>query len=217
MTGQLIFDLFNVKNFNPDDFYVSENNFQASELINQWPNWHNNAAIIFGKEKSGKTHLANIWKKIANADLFDLTGSIEVSKISTNKNIVIDNFHRMDEFAEENFLHFYNQIFNNKRSVLFTANPEIFKTIKLNDLRSRLSSFASATIENPDDSLINALIVKFFKDQQITIDPAVLSFVVKRIERNYERMFSFLKKVNELSLENKSKISISFLNKFFTF
>ena len=58
MTGQLVFNLLNVKNFNSDDFYVNENNLEASELINMWPNWFNGVAVIDGPEKSGKSHLA---------------------------------------------------------------------------------------------------------------------------------------------------------------
>ena len=62
MTGQLVFNLLNVKNFNSDDFYVNENNLEASELINMWPNWFNGVAVIDGPEKSGKSHLASILK-----------------------------------------------------------------------------------------------------------------------------------------------------------
>ena len=217
MTGQLIFDLINIKNFNSEDFYVNDNNLEASELIKLWPNWFNNAVVIYGPEKSGKSHLANIWKKNSNANIYNLENSLSLSNIDTNENLVLDNFHNLSINDEEMFFHIYNQTFNNKKSILITLDKSKFNKINLKDLESRFNSFSSATINPPDDNLVNALIMKFFKDQQINIDPSVIAFIIKRIERDYGAIFNFLKKIDNLSLEKKAKISIPFLNKFFDF
>jgi len=217
MTGQLIFNLINIKNFNSEDFYVNSNNLEASELIKLWPNWFNGAAVIFGPEKSGKSHLANIWKENSNANVYNLDKNFLLSNINSKENFVLDNFHNLHENDEETFFHIYNQTFNNKKSILITIDKNKFNKINLKDLESRFNSFSSATINPPDDNLVNALIVKFFKDQQINIDPSVVTFIIKRIERDYEAIFNFLKKIDSLSLENKAKISVSFLNKFFDF
>tara|TARA_Y100000741_G_scaffold7377_1_gene6227 strand:- start:1567 stop:2220 length:654 start_codon:yes stop_codon:yes gene_type:complete len=217
MTGQLIFNLINIKNFNSEDFYVNSNNLEASELIKLWPNWFNGAAVIFGPEKSGKSHLANIWKENSNANVYNLDKNFLPSNINSKENFVLDNFHNLNENDEETFFHIYNQTFNNKKSILITIDKNKFNKINLKDLESRFNSFSSATINPPDDNLVNALIVKFFKDQQINIDPSVVTFIIKRVERDYEAIFNFLKKIDSLSLENKAKISVSFLNKFFDF
>jgi len=217
MTGQLIFDLINIRNFNSEDFYVNDNNLQASELIKLWPNWFNGAIVIYGPEKSGKSHLANIWKETSNANIYNLEDDFSLSSIDTKKNFVLDNFHNLSKIDEENFFHIYNQTFNNKKNILITLDKNKLNKISLKDLESRFNSFSSATINPPDDNLVNALIIKFFKDQQINIDPSVINFIIKRIERDYEAIFNFLKKIDSLSLEKKAKISIPFLNKFFYF
>tara|TARA_B100000579_G_C22591170_1_gene738129 strand:- start:97 stop:750 length:654 start_codon:yes stop_codon:yes gene_type:complete len=217
MTGQLIFDLINIRNFNSEDFYVNDNNLQASELIKLWPNWFNGAIVIYGPEKSGKSHLANIWKETSNANIYNLEDDFSLSSIDTKKNFVLDNFHNLSRIDEENFFHIYNQTFNNKKNILITLDKNKLNKISLKDLESRFNSFSSATINPPDDNLVNALIIKFFKDQQINIDPSVINFIIKRIERDYEAIFNFLKKIDSLSLEKKAKISIPFLNKFFYF
>jgi len=217
MTGQLIFNLINIRNFNPEDFYVNDNNLEASELIKLWPNWFNGAVVIYGPTKSGKSHLANIWKENSNANIYNLEDDLLLSNIDTKKDFVLDNFHNLSVNDEEIFFHIYNQTFNNKKNILITLDKSKFNKINLKDLESRFNSFSSATINPPDDNLVNALIVKFFKDQQINIDPSVVAFILKRIERDYVTIFNFLKEIDNLSLENKSKISISFLNKFFDF
>ena len=217
MTGQLIFNLINIRNFNPEDFYVNDNNLEASELIKLWPNWFNGAVVIYGPTKSGKSHLANIWKENSNANIYNLEDDLLLSNIDTKKDFVLDNFHNLSENDEEIFFHIYNQTFNNKKNILITLDKSKFNKINLKDLESRFNSFSSATINPPDDNLVNALIVKFFKDQQINIDPSVITFIINRIERDYGAIFNFLKKIDNLSLENKTKISIPFLNKFFDF
>tara|TARA_B100000965_G_scaffold405653_1_gene440584 strand:+ start:1649 stop:2302 length:654 start_codon:yes stop_codon:yes gene_type:complete len=217
MTGQLIFNLINIRNFNPEDFYVNDNNLEASELIKLWPNWFNGAVVIYGPTKSGKSHLANIWKENSNANIYNLEDDLLLSNIDTKKDFVLDNFHNLSANDEEIFFHIYNQTFNNKKNILITLDKSKFNKINLKDLESRFNSFSSATINPPDDNLVNALIVKFFKDQQINIDPSVITFIINRIERDYGAIFNFLKKIDNLSLENKTKISIPFLNKFFDF
>tara|TARA_B100001778_G_C18339040_1_gene516612 strand:- start:13 stop:666 length:654 start_codon:yes stop_codon:yes gene_type:complete len=217
MTGQLVFNLTNIKNFNLEDFYVNDNNLEATELIKLWPNWFNGAIVIYGPEKSGKSHLANIWKKIANASIYNLKDDFLLSNINTKENFVLDNFHHLSEHDEETFFHIYNQTLNNKKTVMITVDKNKFNRINLKDLKSRFNSFSSATINPPDDNLVNALIVKFFRDQQINIDPLVIAFIAKRIERDYGAIFNFLKKIDNLSLENKNKVSIPFLNKFIDF
>ncbi len=217
MTAQLVFNLINIKNFNSEDFYVNDNNLEASELIKLWPNWFNGAAIIFGPEKSGKSHLANVWKEKSNANIYNLDIDFPLSEINTKENFVLDNFHNLSGDDEEIFFHIYNRTLFNKKNILITLDKNKFKNIKLKDLESRFNSFSSATIMPPDDNLVNALIVKFFQDQQINIDPSVISFIIKRIERDYGAIFNFLQKIDSLSLEKKTKISISFLNKFIDF
>ena len=217
MTGQLIFNLINIRNFNPEDFYVNDNNLEASELIKLWPNWFNGAVVIYGPTKSGKSHLANIWKENSNANIYNLEDDLLLSNIDTKKDFVLDNFHNLSVNDEEIFFHIYNQTLNNKKNILITLDKSKFNKINLKDLESRFNSFSSATINPPDDNLVNALIVKFFKDQQINIDPSVITFIINRIERDYGAIFNFLKKIDNLSLENKTKISIPFLNKFFDF
>ena len=46
-----------------DFFCVSEKNLFAYKLIKSWPRWCNKNAYIYGPPSSGKTLIANIWKK----------------------------------------------------------------------------------------------------------------------------------------------------------
>ena len=80
MYKQEIFN-FNYKdNFDNDNFFISKSNEIAYKTI---INNNNNHQYIYlkGPPKSGKTHLANIWKKHNDAILFDYN---KYDKILTN-------------------------------------------------------------------------------------------------------------------------------------
>ena len=61
--NQLLLKFDFKKNFKEDDFYVSNSNFYAYNLINSWPKWQKNFLNICGEKYSGKTHLSNIFFK----------------------------------------------------------------------------------------------------------------------------------------------------------
>ena len=216
MPGQLIFNLPTQDNFNSQDFFVSSSNSDVVKLLNFYPQWHNNGIIIYGNKKSGKTHLAHIWKLNSNAMIYDFKYDHDMSKISTSNNYVFDNFDLLSDDEEKLFFQIYNEIISNKNYILFLTNKSN-QSIKLKDLSSRMNSLNKAGISDPDDLLIQALILKYFHDKQIKVSPEVIKFILNRVDRNFERIQIFLDKLNHLSIEHKSKISIHFLNKFFTF
>ena len=78
----------------------------------------------------------------------------------------------------------------------------------LDDLKSRSKNCLFAKIENPDDDLMFAIIVKSFSDKQITVDKKLINFIIKRIDRSYGKISDFIYKIDELSLKKKKPINI---------
>ena len=216
MTGQLIFDLPTSENYNPQDYFVSSSNNNVAKLIKIFPDWHNNGIVIFGPAKSGKTHIAYIWKSMANANLYDFKSNFDINTINTNGNCIFDNFDCIPVMDEKSFFQIYNDIIKNKKFILILISDDNF-SVKLRDLKSRIEALNSAKLNNPDDKLIHAIVLKFFHDNQIIVAPDVINFILNRISRNFNEIQIFLNKLNDLSIEHKSKISIPFLNKCFSF
>ena len=214
--GQLVFDLANLENFNPDDFFISDSNTQVSSLLKETEKWYNGSASILGMSKSGKTHLLNIWSSYNSANLFNCEEINDWNLIISNKNIAIDNFHLLKSDDEQEFLQFYNKLVMNKSKILVAIDPSINKKIALKDLASRVNSFTSARINDLDDKLLRVLIIKYFSNAQIIIDKIVIEFIVNRTERDYLYLFSLLETLNYESLKSKNKITIPFVKKFLT-
>ena len=205
--NQLLLNFNYKQNFHNDDFYVSKSNFYAFELIQKWPNWEKNILNIYGEKYSGKTHLANIFlkknkgKKVNEEYLND-----EILKeFKLYENIVIDNFKNI---TEERILYsIFNLIDQDNKFLLINSVVPINEiNFKLKDLRSRSKNCLFAKIDEPDDELIFAIILKSFSDRQINIDKKLIDFVIKRIDRSYGKISDFIYKVDELSLKKKKPI-----------
>ena len=82
------------------------------------------------------------------------------------------------------------------------------------DLKSRIESFLFIGIDLPADELLKVIITKSFSDKQINIDPKITEYIVKNVERSYDKIFKFLKDVDELSLSSGKSININLIKKY---
>ena len=85
--------------------------------------------------------------------------------------------------------------------------------IKLNDLSSRLTSFVEIGIDLPTDDLIRVILTKNFSDKQIEVSEKNIEYILKNIERSYEKVFKFIKEIDDLSLSSGKSININLIKK----
>ena len=212
--SQLIFKFPFKTSYFEKDFFVSSNNFEAYKLIESWPKWPNKFINIFGPNGCGKTHLINILdKKIKlltiDANKFD----DKINNLVENFDcIVIDNY---EENINENLLYsFINQVLQLNKSVIINSSNSIKNLkIKLIDLKSRLDSFLEIKIDLPTDDLIRVIISKSFSDKQIDLNNKNLEFIIKNIERSYDKIFKFIKDIDNISLSTGKSININLIKK----
>ena len=58
---QQLFNFKFNKSLNSNDFFISDSNFYAYNLLISWPKWEKKIINIFGERYSGKTHLIEIF------------------------------------------------------------------------------------------------------------------------------------------------------------
>tara|TARA_B100002051_G_C16592742_1_gene563651 strand:+ start:78 stop:758 length:681 start_codon:yes stop_codon:yes gene_type:complete len=214
LMSQLIFKFPFKINYFENDFYVSSNNFEAYKLIEAWPNWPDKWINIYGPKGCGKTHLSNILKKKISSyyvEAKDCDDSI-VKKVESYKCLIIDNYKAN---IEEKLLYsILNQSKQTNVYTLINSEKSVNKfEIKLEDLKSRLKSFIGLGIKLPTDDLLRVIISKSFSDKQIEIDVKNLEFIIKNIERSYEKVFKFIKEIDHLSLSSGKSININLIKK----
>ena len=197
------------------DFYVSNNNFTAYKLIEDWPNWPGKWLNVFGLSGCGKTHLSKILeKKISNLEIID-SKDINENSINTLGKVdclIIENYNQnIDERLFYSILNQSKQIDN--YVVINSTIPIKNIKFKLKDLASRINSFVFIGIELPTDDLLKVIISKMFSDKQINLDPKISEYIIKNVDRSYEKMFIFLIDVDELSLSSGKSININLIKK----
>ena len=68
-------------------------------------------------------------------------------------------------------------------------------------------------IDLPPDDLIRVIISKTFSDKQINLSNKNLEFIIKNIERSYEKIFQFIKDIDNISLSTGKSININLIKK----
>ena len=212
---QLIFKFPFSKKYHEHDFYVSSNNFSAYKLIESWPIWPGKWLNIFGASGSGKTHLAKILEKRINNIKIIEAKIVNDETIKNLKNfdcLIIDNFeNNVDEKLLYSILNESKQLEN--YVLINSINSLKNIKFKIADLKSRIDSFLHIGIELPTDDLLKVIISKTLSDKQISINPKVSDFIINNIERSYEKMFKFLKDIDEVSLSTGKSININLIKK----
>ena len=207
--NQLLLDFDHKIEFNEHDYYVSKSNYFAFNLIQNWTKWEKKILNIYGDTFSGKTHLAKIFQNKSKA-LYLTNNDVNeeiFKKIKLSECIVIDDF---EKIKNENLLYsLFNLIYQDNKYLLILSNRAISEIdYSLDDLNSRAKNCIFAQIENPDDDLIFAIIVKSFSDRQIKLEKKFLEYIIKRIERSYGKIYEFIYKVDELSLKKKKPVNL---------
>ena len=136
---QQLFNFKFNKSFNQNDFFVSDSNFYAYNLLISWPKWEKKIININGERYSGKTHLIEIFLEKNKGLVIDLDKfkNFDLEEIRFNENIIIDNV--SSELDEPLFYSLIDTIDKYNKFLILTSNKSLNNlNFKLEDLKSRL-------------------------------------------------------------------------------
>lgn len=192
-------------------FHVSKSNADALAMVDIWPRWPEFALLVCGPEGSGKTHLAHIWAKAAEAKLLHASdlAAADLSLLPPGQAIVIEDAHLVGA-AEAQLFHLFNLLREKSGWLMLTARtmPDNWG-LAIADLVSRLRLAPSVTISAPDDALVRKVLVKNLADRQLQLEPGVLDYVLVRMERSFAAAKLLAEMLDREALAQKSAISRS--------
>ncbi len=191
------------------DFLVAPCNEQAVAWLDRWPDWPSPALVVYGPAGCGKTHLTHVWRAASDAVSVtrDALGRQEPPSLLGDKAacVVEDAESGFDEPA---LLHLYNVVAERGGHILLTGkNPPARWPVELPDLASRLGAAAAVAIGAPDDALIGGVLVKLFADRQLRVDPAVIAFLLPRMERSFAAARRIVAALDEAALAKRRNIT----------
>ena len=212
MSDQLILKFPEHRAYKKEDFYVSPSNQEAYDFINSWPRWIKRIVNIYGPLGSGKSHLASILKtktKYLEIVPKELNENV-IFEFKTKEVLIIENFN--EKISEELLFSLWNvALQDNKYFLINSIEPINSYKFKLPDLMSRIKSSLIIGIKLPSDDLISAIIAKNFSDKQIVVEKKHIDYILKRIDRSYEKISQFILTLDRYSLKKGSPFGLKLI------
>ena len=133
-------------------------------------------------------------------------------KYKVKECLIIDDF--KNEIDEKLLYTITNMGFQDNKYLIISSLIPLKKfNVKLNDLSSRFSSFLEIGIDLPTDELLRVILTKNFSDKQIEITKKNIEYILKNIDRSYEKVNLFTNSVDNLSLAKAQPIKLNLIKK----
>jgi chromosomal replication initiation ATPase DnaA len=193
---QMRLELRRQLSFERAQFIVSDRNRDAVAAVDSWPDWPGGRLALIGPEGSGKSHLASAWATRTDAFVAG-EAALDLARLPVGP-ILLEDVDR-GGMADDALFHLINRA-DAGGSLLMTARtpPRLWAT-ELPDLRSRLNALFAVEIGPPDDALLEALLMRFFRDRHIRPDPDLLSYLLRRMERSATAAQALVARLDEAS------------------
>ncbi len=194
-----------------EDFLRSPANEAALDAVLRWPAWPAPALIVWGPVGCGRTHLARIWARRTGARQLDgsrLWAERAPYGLAGNcRACVVDDADRVGD--DRALLHVYNMVAGQGGHLLLTASrPLADWGLDLPDLVSRLRTAWSCRIDEPDDPLLAALLVKQLQDRQLAVSPGVIAYLSRHMERSFATARRLVRELDRASLRARRPITM---------
>ncbi len=204
---QLPLDLGHGTAYSRDDLVVSAANAEAVALVDRWPDWPAPVMVLAGPAGAGKTHLATIWREASDAVVVSPMAISEAVAALDGRSALIDDIDAA-MIDEQGLFHLINAARASNTQLFLTARrfPSAWG-VRLPDLVSRLKAAATVEIHEPDDLLLAGVMTKLFADRQVEVEPHVVQYLVRRIERSLATVMRVVEKLDLAALEQKTRIT----------
>lgn len=207
MAQQLIFDWPTGVALGIGDFFVTAANRDAYAMIAAPEGWPQGKLVLTGPEGAGKSHLARVFATRHDAQV--LQAQDLPPDLHPTGPVVVEDLDTLPQAAEETLFHLHNHQLAHRLPLLMTARSlPVRWPLRLPDLASRMQATTPARIAAPDDALLQAVVMKLFADRQIMPPPAVVNYLVARMERSFASAQRVVAALDAAALQHKRPITV---------
>ncbi len=206
---QLTLDWPHAPSFAREDFLRAPENAAALDAIEAWPRWPSPTMMLTGPTGSGKSHLGAIWARMSGARLLaaDALDEVAPPDFADAPALLIEDSDRVGQ-RETALFHLLNGARERGAAVLVTARlaPDLWG-LKTPDLVSRLRLAPVLVLGAPELALTRAVLVKLFEDRQLVVDPAVIAYLARNLERSLDAARAVVAALDREALSRGRRVS----------
>jgi chromosomal replication initiation ATPase DnaA len=177
-----------------DEFVRGASNQDAAMAVGSWPNWREGCLTLVGPRGVGKSHLAQAWALAAEARVIQWP-EIDTA-LATGRPVLLEDADQ--SVSDEVLFHLINVAARDGGGLLLTARtrPSSWATA-LPDLRSRLNALPVVEIAPPDDTVLEGVLRKFFRDRNIRPPQEIYAYLLARMNRSIPDAAEIVRRLDE--------------------
>jgi chromosomal replication initiation ATPase DnaA len=178
---QLPLPFQNQPGFDAHDFVQAFSNQAALTWLET--DWPERRLVLFGPQGCGKSHLLHIWAQQTGAVLVSGQVLTDLDGLPDDGALALDDADMVRD--ETLLLHFLNTASDRHLRVLLSSRTAPSRwPVHLPDLSSRLRAITVVEVGQPEDDLLEALLIKLLADRQLMISPRVRKWLLLRLPRS---------------------------------
>ncbi|HEX7944982.1 MAG TPA: chromosomal replication initiator DnaA [Phenylobacterium sp.] len=175
-------------------FVRGPSNADAVAAVEAWPAWRDGCLTIVGPQGAGKSHLGRAWAEAQDALIVD--PQAPDLPAAAGRPVLLEDADR--GASTEGLFHLINLAARDGGGLLITARslPATWPT-DLPDLRSRLNALPVAEIGPPDDTVLEGVLRRFFRDHNIRPPEEVYPYLLSRMSRSIPDAEEIVRRLND--------------------
>jgi chromosomal replication initiation ATPase DnaA len=208
-SAQIPLALSHPLHYDRESFLVGPSNAAALTMIERWPDWPAEIAVLCGPPGSGKTHLAQIWAERTGARIVPAKALEDAGREpATAAGALLVEDVEPGHVPEKALFHLINMAQEARAGLLLTSrHPPSEWRVSLPDLASRLRKATPLVLQPPDDGLLRTVLVKLFGDRQLIVEKAVIDYLLLRMERSCGAALALVEALDREALASGSAVT----------
>ena len=186
-----------------DDLVVGSCNGDVVSWLKRFPSWPFPFFYIHGPEKSGKSTFAKMFKRQTQGILVSKNHLLEGTP--HHQAIIVDD---AEDIPEETLFHLYNRATVSKKPLILFSKYTLSEfPVNTKDMRSRLYSFYTLELKDPDELTFRMLFLKELKSLGITLPLTIVEVFLMHGERSFSFLWNAVQFIHTQTLLLKRPIT----------